>query len=180
MRYASIRELDISNGEGVGISLFTQGCFFHCDNCFNKETWDYDDGKLWTKETENNFLQLAERPYIKRISILGGEPLSAQNLSELHSLISRIRISLPSKTIWLYTGFEWEQIFYPLEQSDIATLREEIVKKCDVVVDGLFDNSLRDITLKFKGSSNQRVIDVKETVANNEVTIYKGAKDNVK
>ena len=180
MRYASIRELDISNGEGVGISLFTQGCFFHCDNCFNKETWDYDGGKPWTKETENNFLRLAERPYIKRISILGGEPLSAQNLSELLSLINRIRILLPSKTIWLYTGFEWEQIFYPLEQSDMATIRQEIVKKCDVVVDGLFDNSLRDITLKFKGSSNQRVIDVKETVANNAVTIYKGAIDNVK
>ena len=173
MRYASIRELDISNGEGVGISLFTQGCFFHCDNCFNKETWDYDGGKPWTKETENNFLQLAERPYIKRISILGGEPLSAQNLSELLSLVNKIRISLPEKKIWLYTGFTWEQIFFPVENNSDTALRKEIIKKCDVVVDGLFDNKLKNITLKFKGSSNQRLIDVKETLKQNRIVIYK-------
>ena len=113
-----------------------------------------------------------ERPYIKRISILGGEPLSVQNLSELLSLVNKIRISLPKKRIWLYTGFEWKQIFFPVESSKNTSLRQEIVKKCDIVVDGLFDNSLKDITLKFKGSTNQRLIDVEKSIQQKKVVLY--------
>lgn len=139
MRYASIRSLDISNGEGVGVSLFVQGCPFHCKNCFNSETWDFNDGKEWTEETKNKFMELIDRPYIRRISILGGEPLAEQNLNDVLSLIKEIRekypiyqkpnsenigksrvledenskeirISFPEKTIWIYTGYKLSEI----------------------------------------------------------------------
>lgn len=110
MRYAQIRSMDISNGEGVGVSLFVQGCPFHCKNCFNSETWDFNGGKEWTEKTKNKFMELIDRPYIKRVSFLGGECLAEQNLDEVLKLIQEIRISFPEKTIWLYTGFEWDQI----------------------------------------------------------------------
>ena len=105
MRYASIRSMDISNGEGVGVSLFVQGCDRHCFNCFNSETWDFNGGKEWTEETKNKFIKLIDRPYINRISILGGEPLAERNIDEVLSLIKEIRISYPEKYIWLYTGY---------------------------------------------------------------------------
>ena len=101
MRYASIRSMDISNGEGVGISLFVQGCHFHCKNCFNKDTWDFNGGKEWTQDTEDKLIELANKPYIKRLSILGGEPLADENLDGVLHLVDRFRLLLPSKTIWL-------------------------------------------------------------------------------
>ena len=110
MRYAQIRSMDISNGEGVGVSLFVQGCPFHCKNCFNSETWDFNGGKEWTEKTKNKFMELIDRPYIKRVSFLGGECLADQNLDEVLKLVKQIRISFPEKTIWLYTGFCWNDI----------------------------------------------------------------------
>lgn len=184
MRYASIRNLDISNGEGVGVSLFVQGCDRHCFNCFNPNTWDFNGGKEWTEETKNKFIKLIDRPYINRISILGGEPLAEQNLDEVLSLIKEIRISFPDKTIWLYTGFEWNQImnikvtqpFFSCQdlESKIQNVlkRQEIIKRCNVVVDGEYIDGQRDITLKWRGSSNQRVIDVEQSLAQNKVVLY--------
>lgn len=110
MRYASIRNLDISNGENVGVSLFVQGCPFHCHNCFNSNTWDFNGGKEWTPQIKERFIQLIDRPYIKRISFLGGECLADQNLHEVLQLIKEIRNLFPNKTIWLYTGYSWENI----------------------------------------------------------------------
>lgn len=106
MRYAQIRSMDISNGEGVGVSLFVQGCPFHCKNCFNSETWDFNGGKEWTEKTKNKFMELIDRPYIKRVSFLGGECLADQNLDEVLKLVKQIRISFPKKTIWL-----WQRCF---------------------------------------------------------------------
>ena len=103
MRYSSMRNLDISNGEGVGVSLFVQGCPFHCFGCFNSDTWDFNGGKEWTEKTKDKFIKLIDRSYIKRISFLGGECLAEQNLDEILSLIKLIRNSFPEKTIWLYT-----------------------------------------------------------------------------
>ena len=149
MRYAQIRSMDISNGEGVGVSLFVQGCDRHCFNCFNSETWDFNGGKEWTEETKNKFMELIDRPYIKRISILGGEPLAEQNLDDVLSLVKEIRekysisqnpnsenigksrvledenskeirISFPEKTIWLYTGFEWNEIMNYKIKADLC------------------------------------------------------------
>lgn len=184
MRFASIRKLDISNGEGVGVSLFVQGCDRHCFNCFNPDTWDFNGGKEWTEEAKNKFIKLIDRPYINRISVLGGEPLAEQNLDEVLSLIKEIRISFPEKTIWLYTGYEWNQImnikitqpFFSCQdlESKIQNVlkRQEIIKMCDVVVDGEYIDGQRDITLKWRGSSNQRVINVEQSLAQNKVVLY--------
>lgn len=215
MRYTSIRSLDVSNGENIGVSLFTQGCDRkpHCKNCFNPETWDFNGGKEWTEETKNKFLELIDRPYIKRVSILGGEPLAEQNLDGVLDLIQtirekypipqndnrenpyklrvsendnsdEIRISFPEKTIWLYTGYELNQImnikvtqpFFSCQdlESKIQNVlkRQEIIKMCDVVVDGEYIDEQKDLTLKWKGSKNQRCIDVKESLAQNKLVLY--------
>lgn len=184
MRYASIRNLDISNGEGVGVSLFVQGCPFHCKNCFNSETWDFNGGKEWTEETKNKFIELINRPYIKRVSFLGGECLAEQNLDEVLKLVQEIRISFPEKTIWLYTGFEWNQIMNIKVMQPIFSCedlenkiqnvlkRQEIIKQCDVLVDGEYIDEQKDLSLKFRGSSNQRVIDVKQSLTQNKVVLY--------
>lgn len=177
MRFASMRNLDISNGEGVGVSLFVQGCDRHCFNCFNSDTWDFNGGKEWTEETKNKFIKLINRPYINRISVLGGEPLAEQNLDEVLSLIKEIRISFPEKTIWLYTGYKFEdlinRIHYPLDSEwEDKILRQSIVKLCDVLVDGEYIDEQKDLSLKFRGSKNQRVIDVKQSLAQNKVVLY--------
>lgn len=177
MRFASMRNLDISNGEGVGVSLFVQGCGRHCFNCFNSDTWDFNGGKEWTEETKNKFIKLIDKPYINRISVLGGEPLAEQNLDEVLSLIKEIRISFPEKTIWLYTGYKFEDlingIYYPLDSEwEDKILRQSIVKLCDVLIDGEYIDEQRDITLKWRGSSNQRVIDVKQSLTQNKVVLY--------
>lgn len=209
MRYASIRSLDISNGEGVGASLFVQGCDRHCFNCFNSETWDFNGGKEWTEETKNKFMELIDRPYIRRISILGGEPLAEQNLDDVLSLIKEIRkkypisqnpnsenigksrvledenskeirISFPEKTIWLYTGYAWEQLVYSRMPSGVGKEKEflnwnrrnEIISNIDICIDGEYVDNLKDLTLKWSGSKNQRVIDVKQSLAQNRVVLY--------
>lgn len=184
MRYACIRSLDISNGEGVGVSLFVQGCPFHCKNCFNSDTWDFNGGKEWTKEIKDKFMKLIDRSYIKRISFLGGECLAEQNLNEVLKLIQEIRISFPEKTIWLYTGFEWDQIMdikviqpifscKDLENKIQNILkRQEIIKQCDVLVDREYIDEQKDLSLKFRGSKNQRVIDVKQSLVQNKIVLY--------
>jgi len=177
MRYSSMRNLDISNGEGVGVSLFVQGCPFHCFGCFNSDTWDFNGGKEWTEKTKDKFMKLINRPYIKRISFLGGECLAEQNLDEILSLIKQIRISFPDKTIWLYTGYSYSEIFRG--QSSCSSQeglnnfkRREIIKLCDVVVDGEYIDEQKDLTLKWRGSKNQHVIDVKQSLAQNKMVLY--------
>ena len=177
MRYAQIRSMDISNGEGVGVSLFVQGCPFHCKNCFNSETWDFSGGKEWTEKTKNKFLELIDRPYIKRVSFLGGECLAEQNLDEVLKLIKQIRISFSEKTIWLYTGYSYSEIFRGqsscLSQGGLNNFkRREIIKQCDVLVDGEYIDEQKDITLKWRGSKNQRCIDVKQSLTQNKVVLY--------
>lgn len=178
MRFASMRNLDISNGEGVGVSLFVQGCDRHCFNCFNPDTWDFNGGKEWTEETKNKFIKLIDRPYINRISVLGGEPLAEQNLDEVLSLIKEIRISFPEKTIWLYTGFELSEIVKQEQHEkvsgipDVWSKRWKIIKLCNIVVDGEYIDEQRDITLKWRGSSNQRIIDVKQSLTQNKIVLY--------
>mgnify|MGYP000736270705 CR=1 FL=1 len=184
MRYAQIRSLDISNGEGIGVSLFVQGCPFHCRNCFNPETWDFNGGEKWTEETKNKFLKLIDRPYIKRVSLLGGECLAEQNLNDVLSLVQEIRISFPEKTIWLYTGFKWEQIMNIKVMQPIFSCedlenkiqnvlkKQEIIKQCDVLVDGEYIDEQRDLTLAYRGSKNQRVIDVQQSLTQNKLVLY--------
>ena len=179
IRYASIRNLDISNGEGVGVALFVQGCHFHCYNCFNPNTWDFNGGKEWTKQKEKEFLELVNRPYIKRISLLGGEPLADENLDSMLKLVNKINVLFPKKTIWIYTGYAFEQIMNPIvtddfnpERDNLINKRKEIVKQCDVLVDSRYIDELRDITLKWRGSRNQRVIDIQKSLETNSMVLY--------
>lgn len=168
MRYASIRSMDISNGEGVGVSLFVQGCHFHCKNCFNQDTWDFSGGKEWNREIEDEFMKLVNRPYIKRVSLLGGEPLADEDVLDIMRLINRIKTECPDKKIWCYTGYTWEQIFpivnpyLNLTQAEMT--RQNAVKNCDILVDGRFVEEEKDLSLEFRGSKNQRIIDVKERI----------------
>ena len=152
MRYSQIRRLDISNGEGVGVALFTQGCHFHCKNCFNESTWDFNGGKEFTKEVEDYFYKLVDRPHIDRVTILGGEPLADENLETIDRLVANI-----NKKIWVYTG----NTFETLMSSDKY---KSILNNIDVLVDGRYVDELRDLNLKFRGSSNQRIIDVKKSL----------------
>lgn len=180
MRYSSMRNLDISNGEGVGVSLFVQGCDRHCFNCFNPDTWNFNGGKEWTEEIKDKFMKLIDRPYIKRVSFLGGECLAEQNLDEVLKLIQEIRISFPEKTIWLYTGYTWEQLVYSRMPSGVGKEKEflnwnrrnEIISNIDICIDGEYVDNLKDLTLKWRGSKNQRVIDVKQSLAQNKVVLY--------
>ena len=175
MRYAQIRSMDISNGEGIGIALFVQGCHFHCQNCFNSDTWDFNGGKEWTQEIEDKFTELANKPYIKRISILGGEPLAEENLDDLLELINEIRILYPKKTIWLYTGYIWEELFNDgvyTSKEHAGLKRRNLVKQCNVLVDGRYIDSQKDITLKWRGSSNQRVIDVQKSIFKGDAILW--------
>lgn len=185
IRYAQIRSLDLSNGEGVGIALFVQGCHFHCHNCFNPETWDFDGGKEWTEEVKNKFLELSNRSYIKRISILGGEPLAEENIDDVLDLVNEIRLSCPQKSIWLYTGYTWEEIWdYGIYGTDLygkpwksygilQIQMQEIIKQCNILVDGQYVEVQRDITLQYRGSKNQRLIDVKQSLQKGEVVLWK-------
>lgn len=171
--------MDISNGEGVGVSLFVQGCDRHCFNCFNSETWDFNGGKEWTEETREQFIKLVDRPYIKRISILGGEPLAKQNIDEVLSLVKEIRISYPQKNIWLYTGYYIEDIinFNTNSVSQQIFDRDKFVRNniltcIDVLVDGEYIDEQRDISLAYRGSKNQRVIDVQKSLTQRKIVLY--------
>lgn len=161
LRYAQIRKMDISNGEFIGASLFVQGCSIipHCNNCFNSEAWNFDGGQEWNEETKNMFLELIKPDYIKRVTILGGEPLANENAGDVLDLLRTIKEMFPDKRIWLYTGYTWEEIF-----SKLDVTQREIVYMCDVLVDGRFVDNLKDAKLKWRGSSNQRVIDVFATL----------------
>lgn len=179
MRYSKINKLDIVNGEGIGISLFVQGCHFHCKNCFNKETWDFNGGKKWTLDIEHKFIDLIDNPHIKRISILGGEPMDNENAFSIYCLITKIRNKFGNnKKIWVYTGYKFEDLYINRIENDHenaykSTPQDNILYKIDILVDGQFMDDKKDITLPFRGSSNQRIIDVQKSIDANKVVLYK-------
>lgn len=172
MRYAEIRSLDVSNGEGIGVSLFVQGCLKHCKNCFNPNTWDLNSGKEFTSEMQNKFLFLLSPNYIKRVTFLGGEPLliadkdnvQDSNAYGIYNLSNIIRYRFPKKKLWLYTGYTWEEIM----QSDLLTT---YISNIDYIVDGPYIDELRDYKLLYRGSSNQRIIDVQNSLKENKLII---------
>lgn len=178
MRYAQIRSLDISNGEGIGVSLFVQGCNFHCYNCFNSETWDFSGGKEWTPQVREHFLALIDKPYIKRVSILGGEPLAKENAHGVFDIVKRIRQFYGNdKKLWLYSGHTWETIMNYNQScvekiEEIYSIRKNIISLCDIMIDGRFIDSQKNSTLKWRGSQNQRVIDIQNSIKKSTVVLY--------
>ncbi len=162
MRYNKIRKMDISNGPGVRVSIFFQGCLFHCPGCFNPETWDFDGGKEFNDEVINHVLELAKSDVISGLSILGGEPLNQKNVDGTTKLAKIFKEHYPNKTIWLWSGYLFDEYIHD----------KEIVNYLDVIVDGQFKIELSSPLLKFKGSDNQRVIDVKKSIKNNKIVLY--------
>lgn len=173
MNYTKILPFDLANGTGIRISLFVSGCNFHCPDCFNQESQSFNYGKPFTAETSNTILELVSNPYVSGLSILGGDPLwqDGQGLRELLSLIQEVHRL--NKTVWIWSGFTWEEIMDKAKDDYISTLRKDVVASSDVFVDGRFDKNLKDLTLKWRGSSNQRVIDVQQSLANNKIILLK-------
>lgn len=158
MRYNLIRKMDISNGPGVRVSIFMQGCSFHCKNCFNQETWDFNGGQEFSDETINKVIELCNKPEVKGLSILGGEPMHPTNIEGTTKLAKVFKENYPEKNIWAWTGFKYEDI-----------KNNEVFNYIDVLVDGQYKDELYDPTLKWKGSSNQRVIDINKSKKENKV-----------
>ena len=155
MRYASIRNFDISNGAGCGVALFVQGCHFHCKNCFNQSTWDFSGGKEFTVEIKNQLYSLLENPHITRLSVLGGEPLAKENIETVKSVI---KDWASKKEIWVYTGHTYEVL------SD-----KELLEYIDVLGDGQYEDNKIDLNLVLRGSYKQRVIDINKSLAENKI-----------
>ena len=153
--------MDISNGPGIRLAIFTQGCEHRCKGCFNPETWSFEGGKEFTDQTMDLLIELVKPDHISGISILGGEPLHPRNRSEVLTLVRKFKKVYPEKSVWLWTGYQIEDVFEDLVDSGI-----------DVVVDGRFVEYLKDLRLKYRGSSNQRVIDLNETIRTGDIILY--------
>lgn len=161
MRYSKIRKMDISNGPGVRVSIFMQGCDFHCPECFNPETHDFDGGQPFDDKIIDKVLKVADLDYITGLSILGGEPMHPTNIDGTLKLAKAFKEKYPNKTIWVWTGFLFDQL-----------KNKKGIENIDILVDGQYKDELHDFRLKWKGSSNQRVIDVKKSLENQEIVIF--------
>lgn len=171
MNYGEIKSFDIANGEGVRVSLFVSGCTHHCKNCFNKETWDFNFGKPFTKEVEESIIDMLSSDYIDGFSLLGGEPFEPQNQRVLTPFLKRIKENFPNKSIWCYTGYLFDDELLS-ESRARCECTDEMLSLIDVLVDGEFVQDLYNITLAFRGSENQRIIDVQKSLETGEVCFY--------
>lgn len=167
MRYNKIRKMDISNGPGVRVSVFMQGCTFNCKNCFNPETHDFKGGKELTDEIIDKIIELCGKDYVVGLSILGGEPMHPKNIEGTTKLAKAFKEKYPNKTIWSWTGFLFDR--------DLKD--KEVLKYIDVLVDGQYKDELHDFRLKWCGSSNQRVIDVQKSLKENEIVLFEENKE---
>lgn len=173
MNYATIKWTDIANGEGVRISLFVSGCTHHCKNCFNQIAWDFSYGEPFDLAVEEKILKELDSSYIAGITLLGGEPMEPSNQAALLPFIKRVRKQFPQKNIWCYTGCVLDVstgLLTDIQKNTEQT--QELISLFDVLVDGPYVEELKNIRLKFRGSSNQRVIDVKKTLKTRECVLY--------
>ena len=167
MNYATIKPVDIANGPGVRVSLFVSGCTHHCKECFNEEAWDFHFGELFTEEVENRLLEYLNHDYIKGLTLLGGEPMEPANQEGLLPFVKKVRSRFPEKTIWCFTGYDFEKdiLGNMMEKSEVT---RQLVSLFDVMVDGRFLAAKKNLSLKFRGSENQRILDVKKSLEKNE------------
>ena len=172
MNYTKILPFDLANGTGVRVSLFLSGCNFHCPDCFNQESQRFDYGKPFTSNTVDTIFELISNPYVSGLSLRGGDPLCQDESGLKELIVFANAVRQKSKTVWIWSGFTWEEIKSSKDLSIEAKLRQLLVESCNVFVDGRFDKNLKDLTLKWRGSSNQRVIDVQKSLSANKVVLY--------
>ena len=178
MNYHNITYPDQNNGDGLRIVLWVAGCEHHCTNCQNQQTWSPQSGIPFDKNAINEILNELKKDYISGITFSGGDPLHPKNVQNVLKIVDEIRVSYPTKNIWLYTGYTWEQIMHLVitdinsEQLKMLQMRKELVSKCDVLIDGRYIDELRDVSLHWRGSSNQRVINVQETLKQNQIVLW--------
>ena len=167
MNYATIKNCDIANGPGVRVSLFVSGCTHHCPGCFNEVAWDFDYGEPFTEETIRTILTMLRPDYIRGLTLLGGEPFEPQNQPAIVKLLRRIKAELPQKSIWAFSGYLYEDIV-----SGKLGDTKEYISYLDVLVDGPFIQAKKNLSLRFRGSENQRLIDIPRTLAEGTVTLW--------
>ena len=171
MNYGEIKNCDIANGIGVRVSLFVSGCTNHCEGCFQPQTWDFDFGQPFTYETEQSIIEMLSPDYINGLTLLGGDPMEPKNQQALLPFVRRVKAKLPTKTVWAYSGFTYEELktegSYPR-----CEVTDELLDLIDVLVDGRFEQELKDICLRFRGSSNQRIIDLNKTRQSDKIIIW--------
>ena len=181
MNYLKIDHEDVCNGDGLRVVLWLSGCSHHCKNCQNPQSWNSKSGILFDEDTKNEIFTELSKDYISGITFSGGDPLHKDNVKEVLKLIKEIKNKFPKKTIWVYTGYVYEDIQYTYEDSkkwlvadwkDSAIDRWDIVSMCDVLIDGEYIDEKRDVTLKWRGSKNQRVISIPETLKQNKIILY--------
>lgn len=170
MYYGEIKDCDIANGEGVRVTLFVSGCTNHCEHCFQPQTWDFEYGQPFTPETEERILFLLAPGYINGLTLLGGEPFEPENQRALFPFVRRVKDAFPDKNIWAFSGFTYEELLQAGGYSH-CEVTEELLSLLDVLVDGRFVEALKDISLRFRGSSNQRLIDLNATRRTGTLTL---------
>ena len=171
MNYGEIKKTDIANGEGVRVSLFVSGCTHHCKGCFNAETWDFNFGREFTDEVLSEVIDALRPDYIMGLSLLGGEPFEPQNQRVLVGLLREVKSLFPKKDVWCYTGYLLDKELLNDSRAR-CEVTDEMLSMIDVLVDGEFKQEQKDISLKFRGSSNQRIIDVKKSLQSGEIVLY--------
>lgn len=173
MNYATIKNCDIANGPGVRVSLFVSGCTHHCPGCFNEVAWDFGYGEPFTQQTIDTILDMLRPDYIRGLTLLGGEPFEPENQAPLLAFLRRFRTALPGKTVWCYTGFTLEELLGKSGECRACTPHtRELLELIDILVDGRYEEELADITLAFRGSKNQRVLDLPATLTTGEPVLY--------
>lgn len=179
MNYAAIKNCDIANGPGVRVSLFVSGCTHHCKGCFNEVAWDFDYGQPFTQETVDSILAMLKPAYVKGITLLGGEPFEPQNQPALVDMLRQIKANYPDKSIWAFSGYLFDKDIQPGKLGDPAVTKE-FLSYLDVLVDGRFVEEKKDLTLRFRGSSNQRIIDVPASLAAGEIVLWQDWQGNAR
>jgi len=172
MHYGNIKNCDIANGEGIRVTLFVSGCTHHCKNCFNPETWNFNYGNEFTNEVEDQIIKMLEPDFVNGLTLLGGEPMEPANQKALLPFLKKVREKFgDSKNIWCYSGYVYDRDLLNPSRAR-CEVTDELLTNIDVLVDGPFVEALKNISLKFRGSSNQRVIDLKKSLKENKVILY--------
>ena len=179
MNYATIKNCDIANGPGVRVSLFVSGCTHHCKGCFNQEAWDFHFGKPFTQETIDRILAMLAPGYIRGLTLLGGEPFEPENQGPIVELLRQVKAKFPEKSVWAFSGYLFDRDILPGKLGDPAITREYL-GYLDVLVDGPFVEAKKDLALRFRGSSNQRLIDVPKTLTEGKIVLWEDWQGDLK